>query len=63
MADEIDWLGRVAKAHVLRGDADVLLIQAIRAARKAGFPWAKIGQAMGMTQQGARQHYRPLVEK
>jgi hypothetical protein len=59
---EPDWLFEIKRAHSLRGDVDTTLLVAIKGARKAGFPWAKIGAAMGMTQQGARQHYRDKVE-
>lgn len=59
---DVDWLTEIKRAHGLRADADSVLVTAIVGARKAGFPWAKIGDAMGMTQQGARQHYKSHVE-
>ena len=60
---EPDWLTEIKRAHTLREEVSGALLVAIKGARRAGLPWAKIGQAMSMTQQGARQHWKPLVEK
>jgi predicted ArsR family transcriptional regulator len=59
---EVDWLAEISRAHKLRNECESSLLKAIKGARKAGFPWQKIADAMGITQQGARQHWKSLVE-
>ena len=59
---EPDWLFEITRANHLRNECDATLLIAIKGARKAGFPWQKIADAMGITQQGARQHWKSLVE-
>lgn len=57
-----DWLVEIKRVYGLRNDCEGTLLAAIKGARKEGIPWQAIGDAMGMTQQGARQRFKPLVE-
>ncbi len=45
-----------------RQAADEWLDAAVIAARRGRVSWARIGAAIGLTRQGARQRYAPLVE-
>ena len=57
-----DWLVEIKRVYGLRQGCEDTLLKAIKGARKQGIPWQAIGEAMGMTQQGARQRWRDKVE-
>ncbi|MDY6143836.1 MAG: hypothetical protein SPI14_06510 [Arcanobacterium sp.] len=62
--------------RVVEGDANALLfraarlkeraeeetVQVVRVAQRSGLSWKQIGEALGMTRQGAFQHYKPLID-
>lgn len=37
-------------------------IKAVRVAQREGLSWQQIGSALGLSRQGAFQHYKPLVD-
>ena len=53
-----DWLGEIARTQKLKDDISSTQIAAIKGARKAGHAWKAIGEALGITQQGARQRFK-----
>ena len=53
----------VRAAALRRALAESELGEAVAAARKAGVPWDRIGDAVGTSGEAARQKYRSLVAK
>jgi hypothetical protein len=53
----------VRGAALRRALAESELGDAVAAARKAGVPWDRIGEAVGTSGEAARQKYRALVDK
>jgi hypothetical protein len=53
----------VRAAALRRALAESELGEAVAAARKAGVPWDRIGEAVGTSGEAARQKYRALVGK
>jgi hypothetical protein len=53
----------VRAAALRRALAESELGDAVAAARKAGVPWDRIGEAVGTSGEAARQKYRALVDK
>ena len=49
------------RAAKLKKQAEEETVQAVRAAYQKGFTWQRIGDALGMSRQGAYQHYKPLI--
>ena len=54
-------LNDIMDAVETREDAEDRITAAVARAREEGATWAMIGQALGMTRQGALQHYREPV--
>lgn len=54
-----DSLARLDAGRELRERAEQLELDLVRAARKDGLSWAKIGGLYGLTKQGAQQRFRP----
>lgn len=52
-ADEVE----LADLAALRTDVDNVIADAVDTWRKQGRSWATIGEALGMTKQGAQQRY------
>ncbi|MCG2799577.1 MAG: hypothetical protein L6367_13710 [Cellulomonas sp.] len=52
----------IAEAVAVRDHADDELLAAVREARGRGVPWVLIASALGVSHQGARKRYKPLVE-
>jgi hypothetical protein len=48
-------------AALRRSLAEAAIGEAVAAARKAGVPWARIGEAVGTSGEAARQKYRALA--
>lgn len=72
MADDLEQLddtppttsieeGVLRAAALRRVLAEAELGQAVVAARRAGVPWARIGEAVGTTGEAARQKYRAVA--
>lgn len=53
--------GELRAAALRRSLAEAELGKAVVAARNAGVPWARIGEAVGTTGEAARQKYRALA--
>lgn len=53
----------VRAAALRRALAESELGEAVAAARKAGVPWDRIGEAVGTSGEAARQKYRALAGK
>jgi hypothetical protein len=53
----------VRAAALRRALAESELGEAVAAARKAGVPWDRIGEAVGTSGEAARQKYRALIGK
>lgn len=53
----------VRAAALRRALAESELGEAVAAARKAGVPWDRIGEAVGTSGEAARQKYRALASK
>lgn len=53
----------VRAAALRRALAESELGKAVAAARKAGIPWDRIGEAVGTSGEAARQRYRAVVGK
>ena len=53
----------VRAAALRRALAESELGEAVAAARQAGVPWDRIGEAVGTSGEAARQKYRALVDK
>ncbi len=62
-ADELDpaAVALLREAVQERSDAERHLIEAVSAARRAGFAWSAIGQIVGTTGEAARQRYSSRV--
>ncbi len=55
-------LGELRAAASARREAEGRIEAAALAARSAGLSWGVIGAQLGMTRQGARQRFEPLVK-
>lgn len=60
---EAELTKAVARAYAGRKEFDALLKTGIRKCRDAGMSWNKIGDAMGITRQGARRYATSVPEK
>lgn len=60
---EAEYLAHIRDFYEGREASQEKLIDWIKIARRAGISWAKIGQAMDMTYQGARQRYLRYTEE
>ena len=54
-----DVLGWVATAHQQAGAAEATLAAAVTRARQGGTTWSVIGAQLGVSRQGAQQHFTP----
>ena len=54
---ELDVLGWVATAHHQARGAEANLAAAVTRARQAGASWTAIGAQLGLSRQGAQQHF------
>jgi hypothetical protein len=54
-----DVLGWVASAHQQAGAAEATLAAAVTRARQGGATWSVIGAQLGVSRQGAQQHFTP----
>jgi FAD/FMN-containing dehydrogenase len=54
-------LRNVRAAALARHSAEQALLEAVREARLAGFPWALIGSYLGTSGEAARQRYGALI--
>lgn len=54
---EPKYLDEIATASKGRAMYDQLVIEAVQAARDAGFSWQSIGQALCVSRQAARERY------
>lgn len=54
-------LRALAEAAHRRADAEADMADQVRACRAAGWPWADIGRALGVSPQAAQQRYGKLV--
>lgn len=52
----------LAEAVADRDRAEDQVLAAVREARGRGVPWVLIASALGVSHQGARKRYKPLVE-
>lgn len=57
MSVNLDTLVKIAEVDRL---VDELVIEAVEEARKAGYSWAQIGGALGVSKQAAQQKYGSL---
>jgi hypothetical protein len=57
-----DVLVELRAAAAARRAAEERLEAAVRAGRGAGLSWGVIGAQLGMTRQGARQHFERLID-
>jgi hypothetical protein len=55
-------LTALVDARKARERADVMVAEAVQAARAGGANWAAIGAALGVTRQAARQRYADEVD-
>lgn len=59
------WLGRLAELARDRGDAlelfDSEMLDVVTRARAEGATWDEVGDAVGLSRQGAQQHYGPVT--
>jgi hypothetical protein len=58
-----DFLADIRRCADGRNDFDELLVAAIKGARRQGISWTQIGEAVGMTRQGAAQRYAKFCPK
>ena len=58
LRDELGYLHGLAALATL---VDDLIAEAVTEARDEGYPWAPIGQAIGMTKQAVQQRYGKRV--
>lgn len=61
-AEDTSDLRAIAKAVADIGGAQHQLVNAVGVARKNGWSWGRIGMALGVSRQAARQHYAELVD-
>lgn len=54
-------LGEIYLAHEAVTAAEELLNRAVHAGKASGLSWEQISVVLGMSRQGARQHYMPLM--
>jgi hypothetical protein len=54
---ELPYLTEVEKAWAQRYQADVTLRSKVRRARQGGVTWEHIGEALGITRQGAQARF------
>jgi hypothetical protein len=54
-----DVLGWIATAHQQAGAAEATLAAAVTRARQGGATWSVIGAQLGVSRQGAQQHFTP----
>jgi len=56
-AGEGRWLTCVRELGDARREAELVVVQAVHAARAAGEPWEAIGDALGVSKQAAQQRF------
>lgn len=54
---EPDYLAEITIAAKGRETYDHLVIESVQAARDAGYSWGRIGDALGVSRQAARERY------
>lgn len=62
-ADENDAYARLLRAASRRAEVESEIVEAVFAAREAGYSWAMIGGALGTTGQAAQQRYGKLSRR
>ena len=62
VAEDISDLRAIARAVADLASAQQRVVEAVRAARKNGRSWGRIGMALGVSRQAARQQYADLVD-
>jgi hypothetical protein len=56
-SEAFDVLGWVSTAHQQAGAAEATLSAAVTRARQSGASWSAIGSQLGLSRQGAQQHF------
>lgn len=54
---EVDWLEEIRQCKGVTKDAEKMTLRAIVNARKLGFSWYAIGDALGVSHQAAWERY------
>ncbi len=62
VAEDISDLRAIAQAVGDLASAQQRLVETVQAARKNGRSWGRIGMALGVSRQAARQQYADLVD-
>jgi hypothetical protein len=57
LRDEDDVAKRLDTLNVARSNVDFAMREEVSAWREAGASWAQVGEALGLTRQGAQQRY------
>ena len=58
-----EWLAEIKRSYRLEKEATALLTNTVVGARKAGFSWQVIADAMGISRQGANARFMAAADK
>lgn len=58
----VDWLTELRELKSTTHEGEILIRKAVVNARRCGYPWTAIGEALGMSRQLAFYHYSKYVK-